>query len=204
MGGIGSGSWCRWDKKTTVEDCRVLDLNRMRKCGAIFAQGVTNGSWVWSDPDTDEERSSIGYESNTLEHDNSYLRIDYTFTESQKKIDYKVRLERTRTNYGERFWFVCPVTGKRVTKLYLPSGGDIFASRHAYRLPYASQSENAAERALRKKWKLVRKTDGDMYPVRPKGMHHKTYERLMDKFCQVEEECDAHLAGMLMKLGYRL
>lgn len=204
MGGQGSGSWYRWNKKTTVEDCRVLDLNHMRKCGSILTQGMRSGSWVWYDAETGEKLSSISYESNTLEPHNSYLRIHYTIRDSQKKIDYKVRLERTSTNYGERFWFICPAKGKRVTKLYLPYGGDIFASRHAYRLPYASQSKTAVDRAISKKWKLVRKTGGDSYPVRPKGMHHKTYERLLNKFWQIEEECDAHLAGMLMKLECRL
>lgn len=200
MGGQGSGSWYRWNKKTTVEDCRVLDLNRMRKCDSISTQGRRFGSWVWSCAETGKKLSSISYESNTLEPNNSYIRIHYTIANSQRKVDYKVGLERTCTNYGERLWFKCPATGKRVTKLYLPSGGDIFASRHAYRLSYASQNETAVDRVFRKKWKLVRKITNGIYPVRPKGMRHKTYERLLDKLWHIEEECDGYLVGMLMKL----
>ncbi len=189
MGGMGSGGWYRWDKTMKVEDCRVLDLNRMRKCGSIPAEGMRSGSWVWSDPETGERLSSISYEANTLDLHNSYLRIHYTFTESQKKIDYKIKLERTLTNYGVRLWFICPANGKRVSKLYMPNGGDIFASRQAYRLKYASQSESPKDRALRKKWKIVKKTDGDNYPIKPRGMHEKTFERIMNQYWRQEEIC---------------
>jgi hypothetical protein len=37
---------------------------------------------------------------------------------------------------GRRWWFVCPVTGKRVGKLYLPVGATGFAGRKAHDLTY--------------------------------------------------------------------
>jgi len=40
---------------------------------------------------------------------------------------------------GQRWWFICPRTGRRTAKLYLPDGALTFASRQAYRLAYQCQ-----------------------------------------------------------------
>jgi len=206
MGGNGSGQWYRWDKKTTLEVCRCLDINRMVKLGSIQPDTMRSGSWVWTNAQTGEQTSSLGYTSSTSNPDNMFLQLRYVTSHDKNAYDYKIKIERTPLHFGGyRYWFICPYTRKRVAKLYKPYGAEKYASRHAFSLSYASQSEAAHDRALRKKWKLVNKLGGDQYhPIRPKGMHHKTYERLLDKFWQIEEECDAHLAGMLMKLGCRL
>jgi hypothetical protein len=190
MGGPGSGRYYR-DEKTTVDDCRCLDINRMVKLGAIPACGWQSGSWIWTDADTGEEKSRIGYEANTRNPADSFLRVYYTFTQSQKQVDYKVRLSRSQAHYGgERFWFICPSTGKRAAKLYLHPGGDVFASRHAYRLAYKSQSECALARSIRKKWRIAEKIGGNAYYKKPKGMHRKTYERQFRKFLRAEMYSD--------------
>ena len=111
--------------------------------------------------------ADIGYQANTIHPGDSYLRIYYTIKSSGQKIDYKIPLARTQPRYGgERLWFVCPLKKQRVTKLYLHPGGDIFASRHAYRLSYASQSENGHDRAIRKMWKLRNRLGGEDYYFR--------------------------------------
>jgi hypothetical protein len=44
--------------------------------------------------------------------------------------DYTVRLLTTSCRFGGlRWWWVCPQTGQRVAKLYLPNGGTRFLSR---------------------------------------------------------------------------
>lgn len=199
MGGRGSGTWYRWSKKAVVEDCRALDINRMVKSGAIPRSGWRAGSWVWTDTTTGEQTSTISYEVDTRNPDDAFLRLHYTFTRTQQKIDYKIRLTCTDANYGgKRFWAICPVKGVRVSRLYLHPGGDIFASRQAYGLSYASQSECPAGRAISKKWRIVRKTGGYDYPVRPKGMHQKTYDRILDEFWGQEEICNL---ALMRKLG---
>src|SRR4051794_22190306 len=41
-----------------------------------------------------------------------------------QRITYRVGLTTTRPRYGgERWWFVCPATGRRAFKLHLPNGG---------------------------------------------------------------------------------
>lgn len=136
----------------------------------------------------------------------SYLRIYYTITRSGQKIDYKVRLTRTFPRYGgERLWFICPATRKRVAKLYLHPGGDIFASRQAYRLSYSSQSETSYDRAIRKMWKLKNRLGGEDYYFRPKGMHQKTFDRLINKTLEAEERVGglfvAHFGKFAKRVG---
>ena len=48
---------------------------------------------------------------------------------------------------GRRWWFVCPKTAKRVSKVYMPPGAVTFASRGAHRLAYKSQRETPFARA---------------------------------------------------------
>jgi hypothetical protein len=35
MGGVGSGNWHRFGKKTTVEECRSLDVRRLHREGLL-------------------------------------------------------------------------------------------------------------------------------------------------------------------------
>src|SRR3954470_1722651 len=54
------------------------------------------------------------------------------------QITYRVGLTTTRPRYGgERWWFVCPATGRRAFRLYLPNGGRRFLSRAGHRLRFA-------------------------------------------------------------------
>ncbi|TVQ85207.1 MAG: hypothetical protein EA357_00875 [Micavibrio sp.] len=202
MGGKGSGNWYRWNKKTVIENCRDLDINRMIKLNAIIKEGWSSGRWLWSDPDTGERVACVGYEADTRNRADSFLRLHYTLTKQDKKIDYKVPLVRTKANYGgERFWFLCPVKQKRVSKLYLHPGGDIFASRHAYGLSYGCQSEDEGYRLIRKKHKLASRINNGRYSYsRPKGMHRKTYERLVEQAIKAETACDDYIHHRLQSI----
>jgi len=73
----------------------------------------------------------------------------------RRESDYWIQLETTPQPFGgRRWWFVCPQTGGRAAKLYLPNGAFTFASRRAYRLAYACRREPAHYRALRRAFKL--------------------------------------------------
>lgn len=191
MGGIGSGNHYRWNTKPILDDCRSIDINAMVRLGAIREGYSGTGHWRWVSADTGEETSKIGYECNTIDKSNSYLRLIYKMTSTQEKIDYKIPLVRTYPPYGGvRFWFICPKTGKRVGKLYIVSGSNYFLSRHVYRIHYASQTHDKITRSIDKKWKLMNKVDGEYFPIRPKGMHSKTFDRIFCQFIALEDICD--------------
>lgn len=56
-----------------------------------------------------------------------------------RPVRYRVSLLSTPQPFGGmRLWFLCPVTGRRATKLVLPRGGCRFASRGAWGLGYTT------------------------------------------------------------------
>lgn len=181
-----------------VDHCRTLNINRMVETGAIKNGSSQSGTWVWTDSETGEQKASIGYQSNIWNLHEAYLRVHYTLTDSGKAMDYNIPLLATKAHFGGvRFWFKCPLTGRKASKLYLPYGATIFACRQAYRLKYASQSQSYKDRVINKKWKIVQKTGGYNYPVKLKGMHTKTFERILDKYWAQEELCDEVLVFKL-------
>jgi hypothetical protein len=83
--------------------------------------------------------------------------------------------------------------GGRVAKLHGPR--HYFLCRHCYRLAYASQSEGAWDRALRRANKIRQRLGGDPgmaapFPQKPKGMWQRTYERLYEKAFEAETLAD--------------
>ena len=46
MGGVGSGSWYRFNKKATTEECHSLDVRRLYREGLLKPGRVF--SWSWS------------------------------------------------------------------------------------------------------------------------------------------------------------
>jgi hypothetical protein len=117
-------------------------------------------------------------------------RYTTTIRSTSEKVDndYRVRVVTTGPNYGGlRWWFICPITGRRARVLNLPgSGGTVFGSRQVWGLGYRSQRASPEDRAVERSLK-ARKTLGvddqnmlDMpYCPRPKWMRRRTHRRLV-------------------------
>jgi hypothetical protein len=106
-----------------------------------------------------------------------------SYGEEWEDFEEQVWFDRTACNYGgERLWFLCPNCGRRVAVLY--GAGVRFLCRHCHDLSYASQSEDYMSRMMRKARKIRVKldADGDLSELvweKPKGMHWRTFERLV-------------------------
>ena len=116
-----------------------------------------------------------------------------------------IRLTFTQPHYGgKRWWMLCPVSGRRVGKLYLPPGGDIFASRQAWRLGYQSQRDAHRDRPFERLFRLQRKLGGPQgyeEPIfKPKGMWQRTWQRHLDEYWRLDAECAREWFGMLSRL----
>jgi hypothetical protein len=127
----------------------------------------------------------------------------------RRDLDYWVQLEATPQPFGgPRWWFICPRTQRRATKLYLPNAAYTFASREAHRLAYRSQREAPYDRALRRAFKLRAGlgADGEIGdPVdKPKWTRWRTYDRKLEEIFAAEEAIDAHLLGFVQKLERRM
>ncbi len=192
MGGVGSGHYYR-SKQSNTDNASKLNINRMVSQGAIQAGARRKGVWQWLI--NGEVHSSVSYTSDLLDIDNAYLELDYNtrLWGEKERVNYKIRLDYTQPHFGGyRFWFICPIKQIRAGVLYHPYGGKYFVSRQASNLKYASQSEGYADRAINRMWKAKNKLEYEY--CRPKGMHRKTYERLLNDVYRAEDACNQILA----------
>jgi hypothetical protein len=205
VGGVGSGNWYRFNKKTTTDECHSIDVRHLHRNGLL--QPGHSFSLRWSR--ADRETGSIG----GVAHDGRvifFYRHRRGMDGDWEDVKQTVPLEWTPCNLGgERPWFICPGTGcgRRVAVLYRL--GRYFLCRHCYDLTYQSQRDNKMYRALHRAQKIRERLGGstnmtEPFPERPKGMRHDTYMRLFWEHHEAEME---HLAGMrewLDKLGKKV
>jgi hypothetical protein len=197
MGGYFSG---RRDGSPVVEDGWKLDLAHCFRKGMIVPGRHVSGSMTWTLIRTGEVTGTIGYEANLIDPAVAWVRLHYASTTrstgARTDRDYRVQLETTRPQFGGlRWWFVCPLSGRRARVLYLPgSGGSVFASRQALGMAYRSQRATAEDRAVDRSLKARKKLgveDQNMlempYCPKPKWMRRKTHQQLVG----VIRECHA-------------
>ena len=115
------------------------------------------------------------------------INIGDNATAVEYKIDgwtYRVNLTTTPCNYGKaRYWFVCRYCNGRKATLYLGNSG--LACRKCYRLAYPVENKTRSDRAIDGAFKINDrlKFKGDISCLgdKPKGMHWKTFNRLIEK-----------------------
>jgi hypothetical protein len=123
------------------------------------------GSWEWRNEPADEKPSAaIGFDVQTG-IDSGVIRLRYTVTmlrvgelgRAVELMHFPISLTTSSLpSKGLRWWFICPAQredkeepcGRRVGKLYLPSGGRVFGCRHCCDLTYESCRESRRGLAL--------------------------------------------------------
>jgi hypothetical protein len=194
MGGLGSGTWYRWDKRTTLDEVKRLDVRWLYRQGYIQPWGRAMVTWHRGAQQT----GSVG-----VAMVDGYLVVECRYrqrgAEAWEDVRQVITLDWTVCHYGgKRPWFLCPGCRRRVAVLC--GDGKWFLCRHCYRLPYASQCESGQDRHYRKVRK-IRDRLGVSHnltePVwpwnKPKGMHWRTWERLR----QQEEQAHRLMLGEL-------
>src|SRR5829696_1417566 len=206
MGGEGSGNWYSFNKQTTVEECRSLDVRRLHREEGLLRPGWLF-SWSWSR--SGRETASIG---GLVEGEDRAERVVLLFRHRRglggewEDVQQSVTLYWTACNFGGEWpWFICPGAGcgRRVALLYGP--GRYFLCRHCYDLVYESQRENKMYRALRRAQTIRERLGGSAnmmkpLPERPKGMHHETYWRHREEHDEAEMEQFASMRELLDRL----
>ena len=104
-------------------------------------------------------------------------------------------VSRPRHLGGRQFFFLCPVTGRFATVLWMPPGASKFCSRQAWgrRVAYRSQFQGASDRAYLGKERIKARLIGDLdredweLPPKPKWMRWATYNRFVERFDDYEE-----------------
>jgi len=208
VGGYNSG---RSGGRPTVEGSLTLDLNKLMRDQTVRAGQRSAGSLSWHNVVTGEPTASIRYAA-SLGSQSGSLRLVYRttnhWTGETRDMDWVLELTTTSQHFGgRRWWFLCPKTGARVTKLHLPPGAQTFGSRTAYRLGYRSQRETPRDRALNRAFKLRRGLGakggiGDHIP-KPKWMRWGTFGREVEKIAEAEAIVDGHMILAVERLIIR-
>ena len=114
--------------------------------------------------------------------------IEVSYTHRSKPYQYSIQLTKTSCNYGgHRHWWLCPKCSQRVSVLYCAG---VYVCRHCIDANYHSQLQQPIDRlfsradAIRQR---LRWQSGVAHGIgeRPKGMHHSTYERLVNEHEQL-------------------
>lgn len=198
MGGTGSGSWCRFGKKTTTDECHSVDVRYLHRRGSLKPGGWFTLRWSRGERETGSIR---GFVEGGARAERVILAYRHRRGAGGEWEDARepVRLDWTPCNFGAyRPWFICPGAGRgrRVAVLHEP--GKYFLCRHCYDLAYESQREGGMYRALRKAQGIRERLGGSAnmtipFPDKPKGMHWRTYRRLREEHDEAET---AQLLGM--------
>lgn len=203
MGGWGSG---RSGGRPTADMSLRIDLAWMLRTGRAREGSIISSSLHWFCGG--EPSGSISYRAYMDEPGHERLELSYTRGEGEEREHVKqtVRLCHTVPHYGgKRWWMICPYRGIRVGKLYKPAGGDRFASRRAWRLGYQSQRVAQRDRPFEKLFRLQKKLGSDQGWEaglwRPKGMWHRTFERHMERYWELDGQCSVEMMGLISRLG---
>lgn len=148
-----------WSSRLTVEECPIS------LCAAAFQRSgmfTSSSGPSWTVSWTDSRGVSLGCVDVSVGHNGPtglaievyergvWLNWHYTLLERQS-----IPVSTTQPYLGgKRFWFLCPTIrngrrcGRRVGRLYLPRGQQIFGCRHCHNLTYKSAREHDHRRYL--------------------------------------------------------
>lgn len=131
MGGYGSTRWGAHIKRQVVEACVKLAIRDYTEGLRLIEQGRV-------DSQSYESRAGGGV---LLVFRAAGVRIEAKINRA-----YGVGLQTTSTAWGSlRYWWSCPVCGRRCSTIYLPPGARCFACRDCHNLAYTSSQESHRE-----------------------------------------------------------
>jgi hypothetical protein len=184
MGGHSSGRY-RTRNRGAIEQTLRLDLAQLRRMGFVRPGGAVSRLHYWTC--RGERSGSISLKVDLTSLDDAHAILTYSANDVPKVQRVQLAVAPCRFG-GHRFYWVCPVTGRRCTVLAYGAGR--FASRQAQRLTYWSQSEDALDRLRRARDKAEARVWGKDGQPRPRGANR---ERLVQRWI----ELDAAWEGLL-------
>jgi hypothetical protein len=137
MGGMSSGRWGWHSKRQTVEDSLTLNLSQLAREGSFRAGNSGSVRWLRGEAET----GAISFVVRQAEA-GLVLDLHYHLKQTGENVTVPIHLETTRPRFGGiRWWGRCPC-GRRVARLYLPSGATRFACRQCHELTYESVQQH--------------------------------------------------------------
>jgi hypothetical protein len=171
----------------------------MRKNGLLRPGGHGTLSWSRNGKQTGWIRYTVHPHSLELDY-----RTRQTGEEEWTPVNEHVPLLRSEQPFGgSRVYLGCLRCRSRNLVLY---GGSRFRCRKCLNLAYASQSEDIFGRAASRSQNIRKRLGGlggfdDPFPLKPKGMHWSTYDRLADECAALDDLIAAELCGLMARFG---
>jgi hypothetical protein len=187
MGGFGSG---RRSNRPSTDDCLRINLSSLKQLGMLQRHCMTRREQVWGQYGETIADLTLVTDVHCLEP-SPCLRI--RGRAFGKAINCVVQLDEYALPYGgERWYALCPRTGRRCTVLVLPPGQTHFASVRGWNVPYGSQRECPIHRGNRAIYKAeTRIRSISKYTRKP------TRERLLDRLIERQVFVDEHIDKLL-------
>ena len=155
MGGYGSG---RCSDRLSTDECLRLSLSQFKARGMLKRGCMARREFVWSSDGEVMARATVTVDIDCLE---PYPQITIEGYRQGGAIDCRLQLVSAPMRFGgERWYAVCPITGRRSTTLVLPAGRSRFASVQGWGVAYGSQREAPIYRAYRAVEKAERRLLG--------------------------------------------
>lgn len=144
MGGYGSG---RRTHRATTDECIQIRLPDLKRLGMIKWRCMSRHTLTWRCDGRISAQLTLVSDVHCREA-SPCLKI--AGTAYGRQIDCLVWLDQQPMPFGgERWYAVCPKTGRRCTTLVLPPGGMHFASVSGWGVAYGSQRECEVHRSYR-------------------------------------------------------
>ena len=183
-----------------VDDGLRLDVHRVACAAKGYHGRIFRWTWQSNDAPVGWINISVAF------HGERSGTLNLKYRSNDVPFDQRFELDAEPCRFGGVRWFaICPVTRSRAAKLYSLGGAGFHARARYTRVAYRTQrAPKPADGAiLRRDRILFRKLKGDDpgFVEKPKWMRWKTYDRLMMQLELAESELDAHLMGMIARLG---
>ena len=135
MGGFGSGRWGWYRKKTTVEECAVINIDQLIRAGLLKHSA---GRIEWTSPNG--KMNQLGYLLKPTDVPTClYLYLSYSYGQGEARSQPVTLLSKPMRFGGRGWFFFCPMWCNRwVRCIYLPGQGKEFGCRSCHGLTYES------------------------------------------------------------------
>lgn len=164
--------------KRSTDNMHPLDIRKIARKGLLKPGCPFN--WQWS------RGGNVVASISITVYTSASVTLEYRTRRHGEWLNkrYDVMVERTPCNYGgTRPWWLCPRCGRRVAVLW---GDNTYACRHCQQINYESTRTTESSKPFDRADKIRRRLG---WPAgiahgpgsKPKGMHWKTYGRLLNQ-----------------------
>jgi hypothetical protein len=195
--------------RVQLESGLKLDINRLTRNMCLALGSKWSTCMTWTNNLTGEEVASarIVFDIGDELRGTCEVRLS-------DRVQYLTLQARPRHFGGRQWYFICPMTRRRSSVLWMPPRARTFGPRQRWgcQVAYGTQFLGHTDRAHRGKAKINTRLcslggfnpdEWDLAP-KPKWMRWTTYSRAEEKFDHYEEVLDGRLVAVAVRLITRM